>query len=108
MTLNVGRTAIGAPEPEAVKNGEAPNALDIILTVVQVLPFQQPGQPPVMAALGNVKFSMGRDQAVEFFKTGLEAAEDLPPESNLTVAADMSMAEKMAEDMKSMRGNGGS
>lgn len=103
MTINVGRTAIAIPEAEAVKAGEAPNALDVILTVVQGLPFQQPGKPPVVVPLGNVKFSIARDQAIQFFKTGLEQAEALPPESRLTVASDLSDAEVMSQGLDGIR-----
>lgn len=103
MKINVGRTAIASPPPEMVKAGEAENALDVILTVVQILPFGNPGQPPVAAALGNIKFSLSRDQAVEFFKTGLETAEELPPESGLTIANDLSAVERMGEDFNKFR-----
>lgn len=107
MKLNVGRTAIAAAPAEAIKAGEAENALDIILTVVHVLPISAgPGQPPMMAPLGDVTFSIGREQAVEFFKTGLSAAEDLPPESDLVIANDLGAAEKLGQDLDNFRGNG--
>lgn len=104
ISINIGGTAFGVPDPDDVRAGNAPNGIDVILNVVQVL-GQQGGQ---MAAipLGNVKFSLGRDQAVDFFKTGLEQAEALPPVSKLTVASDLSAAEAFSRDIDQMRGDG--
>lgn len=102
LSVNVGGTAFGVPDPEDVKAGNSPNGIDVILNVVQVLG----GQDGQMAAipLGNLKFTLGRDQAVDFFKTGLEQAEALPPVSKLTVASDLTAAEQMGRDINSMRG----
>jgi hypothetical protein len=103
MKLNVGRTAIASPPPEMVKNGEAENALDVILTVVSILPVAGQGGQPMVMPLGNVKFGLTRDQAVEFFKTGLETAEELPPESNLVIANDLKAAEQFGTDLGKFR-----
>lgn len=101
MNLNVGGTAFGVPDPEDVKAGHAPSAIDIHLTVIQVLP-QQNGQMAGLP-LGQVKFTLHRDQAIDFFKTGLEQAEALPPQSKLAIATDLNAAEQMAQDVQSMR-----
>ena len=95
-TLNVVATSLGVPSDEAIAAGQ-PSKLDIILTLGQTLPFGEPGQPPIMAHLGDVVYSLGRDTAIEFFKKGLEAAEMLPPESKLVPATDLKAATATAD-----------
>lgn len=100
--ITVGGLDLAVPGEEALKNGVHPH-VEVILTVVQPLPIAQgPGQP-LIVPLGNLKFPIGRDQAVEFFKKGLEAAEGLPPESKLEIASDLTAAEQAAQQMQAMR-----
>lgn len=110
MSLSVFGTSIAVPDEESQKTAKQsgqPVALDVILAVALPLPFQQgPGQPPVMAHLGNVKFSMDKESAEKFFQSGLEAAEQLPATSNLAVVSDLGAAERMGDDLSAMRGNG--
>lgn len=103
MSVNVGNWGFVVPNPEAVKSGDVPSSLDVVLTVVQVLGTQG-GQVAAMP-LGNLKFTLGRDDAVKFFQTGLEQAEELPPQSKLTVATDINQASQMGRDFEAMRGN---
>lgn len=101
MSINVGGYDYVAPDEDAVKAG-APPRVETILTVVQILGMQ--GQ---MAAvpLGTVRFGLGKEDAVSFFRKGLEQAERLPAESKITVATDMSQAAAMNRDFEAMRGN---
>lgn len=101
ISINVGNWGFAIPDPEAIKSGDAPSSLDVILNVVQVLGAQ--GGQIAAVPLGNVKFTMGRDDAIKFFQTGLEQAEALPPQSQLTVATDLNLAEQMGRDFKAMR-----
>lgn len=102
MSVNIGDYGFAVPDHEAIKSGEAPSKMDVILKVVQVLGV--PGGQMAAVPLGDLKFGMGREDAVRFFKTGLEQAEALPPESKLSVAADMRQAEQMGKDFDSLRG----
>lgn len=101
ISVNIGDYGYAMPDPEAIKAGQAPSRIDVILKVVQVLGAQE-GQ--MMAVpLGDLKFGLGREDAIRFFKTGLEHAESLPPESRLTVASDIRQAEKMGADIDAIR-----
>lgn len=103
-TLTVGGLDVAVPNEDAIQNGIKPH-VQVVLEVVQPLPLAQgPGQPPVLAHFGTIKFHLGRDQAVEFFKLGLETAEKLPQESQLEIATDLSAAEQAAEALKRMQG----
>lgn len=103
MSVNVGNWGFAVPDPEAVKSGEAPPSIDVVLNVVQILGTQ--GGQVAAVPLGNLKFAMGRDDAMRFFQAGLEQAEALPPQSQLTVARDITQAEQMSRDFDAMRGN---
>ena len=103
ISINVGNWGFAIPDPEAVKSGNVPSSLDVVLNVVQVLGAQ--GGQIAAVPLGNVKFTMGRDDAVKFFQTGLEQAEALPPQSQLTVATDLNQAERMGREFDAMRSN---
>lgn len=102
VTLNVAAASLGVPSDEALKAGQPP-AVEVNLTIAQQLPFGEAGQPPIMAHLGDVTYSLGRDTAIEFFKKGLEAAEALPPESKLQLATDVAAAEAAAEKVNQFR-----
>jgi hypothetical protein len=103
ISVNVGNWGFGVPDPQSVKSGEVPSSIDTILNVVQVLETQG-GVAAV--PLGNLKYTMGRDDAIRFFKTGLEQAEALPPQSKLAVATDLSQAEQMGRQFEDMRDGG--
>lgn len=102
-TLNVAAASLGVPSDESLAAGR-PSEVEITLTIAQQLPFGEPGQPPIMAHLGDITYTLGRDTAVEFFRKGLEAAEALPPESKLQIATDVKAAESAAEKIEAFRG----
>lgn len=106
ISVNVGNWGFAVPDHEAVKSGELPSSIDVVLNVVQVLGAQ--GGQIAAVPLGNLKFTMGRDDAIKFFQTGLDQAESLPPQSNLTVATDLTQAEQMARHFSDMRNSDGS
>lgn len=102
-SLNVLGTSIAVPDEESLKQG-APSAVEIVLAIAMQLPFGQQNTGPMMAHIGNVKYTLDRDSAIQFFKGGLEAAEKLPPVSKLDIATDLSAVENAAEQMNSFRG----
>lgn len=101
MSINVGDYGFAMPDPEVIKAGQAPSRIDVILKVVQVLGV--PGGQMAAVPLGDVKFGMGRDDAMTFFKAGLEHAENLPAESKIAVATDLRQAEQMGADFERFR-----
>lgn len=101
ISVNVGDYGFARPESDAIKAGQAPSRIDVILKVVQVLGVQ--GGQMAAVPLGDLKFGMGRDDAVRFFQTGLEQAEELPPESKIAVATDLRQAEQMGQDFDAFR-----
>jgi hypothetical protein len=104
-TVTVGGLDLAVPNEEALKNGVRPH-VEVILTIVQPLPIAKAPGEPVIAPLGTLKFPIARDQAVEFFRQGLEQAEQLPAESKLEISNDLSAAHQAAEALKGMRGDG--
>lgn len=104
MSVNVGDYGFAIPDPEAIKAGAAPSRMDVILKVVQVLGV--PGGQMAAVPLGDLKFGMGREDSIKFFKAGLEQAEQLPPESQLAVATNINAAEQMGRDFDALKGNG--
>lgn len=104
-TVNVIGTSLAAPSEEQLKTGETP-ALEIRLTIGQILPFSAgPGQPPVVAPVGTIRYGLDRDAAIEFFKTGLEEAEKLPPPSKLEVASSLNGIDEAAKNLERITGN---
>ena len=105
--INVVGTSIGAPSEDALKAG-APSALEVELLLGQQLPFAQgPGQPPIVAPLGKVRYALEREAAIEFFERGLEEAKKLPAKSNIEVAHSLDGVEKAAERLQKLSGNEG-
>lgn len=102
ITLNVLGTSLGVPDEEAQAQGASD--IEIHLAIAQQLPFGQPGGPPVMAHIGNVKYVLDRDTAIKFFEKGLEAAQKLPAPSKLAVATDMGEVAKAAEGLEGLKG----
>ena len=102
VSLNVLGTSLAVPDEEALKQGAEPN-IEVSLAVALQLPFGQPGGAPMMAHLGNVKYILSRDTAVEFFEKGLEAAQGLPAPSKLTVAQESDM-EGIAKAVEGIEG----
>jgi hypothetical protein len=103
--LNVIGTSLGVPTEEQLEAGAEPN-LEVNLIIGQTLPFSPgPGQPPVVAPLGQLTYRLAKDMAVEFFKKGIEAAEDLPEPSKLAVATDLASAEQAAQQLDRLRGS---
>lgn len=96
-TINVVATQISAPDEEQIKNG-VPPVIELRLDVGLDLPFSQgPGTPQLVVPAGSIRFTLPSDAAVEFFKKGLEAAENLPKPSDLVTASDLSSVEAAAE-----------
>lgn len=104
MNINVGDYGFSVPDEEAIAAG-APPRMSVILNIVQVLGVQG-GQVATMP-FGSVNFGMGREDAIRFFKAGLEQAEQLPAESKLTIANDMTAAERMGKDIDTFRNGTG-
>lgn len=103
MSINVGDYGFSVPDEAAIQAGGPPR-MTVVLHTVQIIGVQQ-GQ---MAAVpfGSYNFNLGREDAIRFFKTGLEQAEQLPPESKIAVATDLRQAEQMGADFEALRGNG--
>lgn len=97
--INVVGTSIGMPTEEQMNAG-APAVLELGLKVGQQLPFSQgPGQPPVTADLGMLRFTLDREVAIEFFEKGLEAAKTLPVKPNIDIATNLEGVEEAAKQM---------
>lgn len=102
-TINVVATSVGIPDEEAIKQGATD--MEVTLAIGQTLPFaQQQGAPPMMALLGSIKFTMNKESALKFFRSGLEAAEKLPETSKLAISTDIHAAEEAANAVNAMRG----
>jgi hypothetical protein len=101
MSVNVGDYGFAMPDPEVIKAGGAPSRIDVILKVVQVLGV--PGGQMAAVPLGDLKFGLGRDDAIKFAETMKEQAELLPPESKIAVATDLRQAEQMGQDFEAFR-----
>src|SRR4051812_3828518 len=87
--LNVIGHSIGVPNEEQLRNG-VPPSVEIALKIGLSLPFSTgPGEQPVTTAAGSVRYEIGRDAAIEFFKKGLEAAEGLPVAADIQIASDL-------------------
>jgi len=87
--VNVVGTSIGTPTEEQLADG-APSAVEIAIKVGQQLPFAQgPGQPPVVAEIGTLRFTLDRVTALELFERGLEAANDLPSKPSIDIATSL-------------------
>lgn len=87
------------------------NALMIQVTMGMILPFQSgPGQPPIIAPLGIVKFPMAREQAEDLAVKLAEESQKLPKapsSSGLEVATSLEGIDKVqnfADKLKNPRG----
>lgn len=98
VQLNVFRTSVGI----ARVHEEAPAQMEIALEVAMAL-GAAPGQPTLMAPIGTVRYTLGREEAIKFFKIGLDAAETLPKPSGIAVAKDLSSAERVAQAAQNIR-----
>src|SRR3954467_708921 len=79
-------TSIGVPSEERLASGVDPS-VEVALRIGLTLPFSPaPGEPPVQANAGTLRYKLGKEAAVEFFSKGLEAAQTLPNESRIQTA----------------------
>lgn len=106
VTLTVGRVEIGIPTEEALDHGATP-AVQIEVGVAVALPFAAgPGQPPIAMEMGTVRFSLDYEKAKGFFTEGVKAVEQLPKPSSLLHASDLKDAERAAQALDRLKGNG--
>lgn len=104
--LNVVDMGLAVPTAEALDEGAEPT-IEISLTVGQVLPFSQgPGQPPLVAPIGKVRFGLDRDSAVKYFTQALEAATALPVRGQVDIATNLHGVDVVAERLAKLKGTG--
>lgn len=104
MNLAVMSTAVGLPDLDKLPPGQEAS-VELVLTVPITLPFaSSPDGDPLSIPIGNVRFRMGRDDAVDFFRNALTAAERLPRKSDVLIANSMSDVDRAHDTLKRVTG----
>ena len=93
--------SVGEVEVEAGKEG----LLELVFVPGITFPVAGPDGQPLRIPSGNVRFQLTREQALEYFKKGIEAAEGLPKGSGIVVA-DAGTANKMAKTLEEIKKDG--
>lgn len=105
--LSVHSAAIGVPSEEALEQGTEPH-VEFVINPGLALPFQNPQNgEPLLVPIGALRLHFTKEQALELFKSGVEAAETLPDEKahgKLQIASNISEVERAAEQMKRFQG----
>lgn len=104
LKLNIaGNPTVGVPSQEALDEG-APSTVELAITAGLPLPIPGPGGQPVVIGLGTITYELPRDQAIDLFKTGLEAAEALPADKpRVETAKSMNDVEAAAERLAKIK-----
>lgn len=106
--MSVFSASIGVPSEEALEEGTEANVIFSVSPGL-ALPFQNPqNNEQLLVPVGDLTFHFTKEQALELFKSGLEAAENLPDESKpsgkLQIASNINEVERAAENMKRFQG----
>lgn len=94
---------LSVPSEEQIKEGA--NALQVNVTLGQVLPFSPgPGQPPLVIPSGVIRFPVGREQALNLAEKLQEEGEKLPKQSSIITANSLEGIDQAADFQKNLRG----
>jgi hypothetical protein len=93
--------SVGEVEVEAGKEG----LLELVFVPGITFPVAGPDGQPLRIPSGNIRFQLTREQALEYFKKGIDAAETLPKGAGIVIA-DEKQADQMAKTIKDIKSNG--
>lgn len=104
--ISVFSASVATPSPEALEEG-APAHVECGIVTGAALPVMNPQTgEPLLVPFGRLRFGFAREQAIEFFQKGLEAAQSLPDEpgkGKVVVAHSMSDVENAAKALKTIQ-----